>query len=56
MVEFTGALDRIRQALPITEQDLVRTLHTLDDAVSQVLEDLAGQDYGRRQQRAAGGR
>jgi DNA-binding MarR family transcriptional regulator len=54
MVGFGEAINRVRQALPIPEQDLVRALHALDDAVSQVLEDLAAQD--RRQQRAAGGR
>jgi DNA-binding MarR family transcriptional regulator len=54
MVRFAAALDRIRRALPIPEQDLVRALHALDDAAGQVLDDLAAQ--GRRQQRAAGGR
>jgi DNA-binding MarR family transcriptional regulator len=50
---FTEAINRIRQALPIPEQDLVHTLHTLDDAVAQVSAELAAND--RRQQRAASG-
>jgi hypothetical protein len=54
MVGFTAAINRIRQVLPLAEQDLVRALHGLDDAVRQVLEELAAQD--RRQQRAASGR
>jgi DNA-binding MarR family transcriptional regulator len=52
-VGFVAAIDRIRQALPIPEQDLVHTLHTLDDAVAQVAAELAAKD--RRQQRAASG-
>jgi DNA-binding MarR family transcriptional regulator len=56
MVSFAAAIDRVRQALPIPEQDLVHALHALDDAVRQVLEDLAAQSQNRRQQRAAGGR
>ena len=63
-VSFAAAIDRVRQALPIPEQDLVRALHALDDAVGQVLDDLAAQGrsqsqaqgQSRRQQRAAGGR
>jgi DNA-binding MarR family transcriptional regulator len=51
-VGFTEAINRLRQALPIPEQDLVHTLHTLDDAVAQVAAELAAKD--RRQQRAAG--
>jgi DNA-binding MarR family transcriptional regulator len=53
MVGFVAAIDRVRQALPLAEQDLVNALHGLDDAVRQVLEELAAED--RRQQRAAGG-
>lgn len=51
---FVEAIDRVRKALPLPEQDLVRALHALDDAVRQVLEELAAED--RRQQRAASGR
>lgn len=50
---FTEAINRVREALPLPEQDLVRALHALDDAVRQVLEELAADD--RRQQRAASG-
>jgi DNA-binding MarR family transcriptional regulator len=54
MVGFAEAIDRIRQVLPIPEQDLVNTLHTLDDTVNQVSAELAAKD--RRQQRAASDR
>lgn len=54
MVGFAEAINRVRQVLPIPEQDLVRVLQALDDAVRQVLEELAAQD--RRQQRAVSGR
>ena len=53
MVGFVAAIDRVRQALPLAEQDLVLALHGLDDAVRRALEGLAAED--RRQQRAAGG-
>jgi DNA-binding MarR family transcriptional regulator len=54
MVGFATAINRIREVLPLAEQDLVHALHALDDAVRQVLEELAAQD--RRQQHAASGR
>jgi hypothetical protein len=54
MASFADAIDRIRAVLPLPERDLVRALHALDDAVCQVLEELAAED--RRQQRASGGR
>jgi DNA-binding MarR family transcriptional regulator len=54
MVGFAAAINRVRQVLPLAEQDLVRALHALDDAVRQVLEELAAQ--GRHHQRAASGR
>jgi DNA-binding MarR family transcriptional regulator len=54
MAGFADAIDRVRAVLPLPERDLVRALHALDDAVRQVLEELAAED--RRQQRAAGGR
>ncbi len=52
MVAFVTAIERVRAALPIAEQDLARALHALDDAVRQVLEDRAVEE--RTQQRAAG--
>jgi DNA-binding MarR family transcriptional regulator len=52
MVAFVDAIDRVRAALPVAEQDLARALHALDDAVRQVLEDRAVEE--RTQQRAAG--
>jgi DNA-binding MarR family transcriptional regulator len=52
-VSFADAINRVRQALPIPEQDLLRALHALDDAVRQVLEELPAED--RRQQRAITG-
>jgi DNA-binding MarR family transcriptional regulator len=54
MVGFAEAIGRVREVLPLPEQDLVRALHALDDAIRQVLEELAAAD--RRQQRAASGR
>jgi len=48
MAGFADAINRVRKALPVPEQDLVRALHALDDAVRQVLEELPAQD--RRQQ------
>jgi DNA-binding MarR family transcriptional regulator len=54
MTGFTAAITRVRQALPIPEQDLLRALRALDDAVRQALDDLAAED--RRQRRAVGGR
>jgi DNA-binding MarR family transcriptional regulator len=53
-VGFADAINRIRKVLPIPEQDLVRALHALDDAVLQVLRELPAEDL--RQQRAADGR
>jgi len=54
-VAFAAALDRIRRALPIPEQDLSTALRALDEAVRQVTEELAT-GAGDRHQRAAGGR
>jgi MarR family transcriptional regulator, organic hydroperoxide resistance regulator len=53
MVGFAAAISRVRQALTIPEEELVRALQALDDAVRQVLAELATED--RRQRRAAGG-
>lgn len=53
-VGFADAINRIRRALPIPEQDLLRALRALDDAVRQVLQELPAEDH--RQQRAASGR
>jgi DNA-binding MarR family transcriptional regulator len=53
-VSFADTINRIRKALAIPEQDLVRALRALDDAVRQVGEEPPGED--RRQQPAAGGR
>ncbi len=53
IVGFAEGINRIRQALPIPEQDLIHSLHALDDAVRQVSAELAAED--RRQQRAASG-
>jgi DNA-binding MarR family transcriptional regulator len=54
MIGFAAAINRVRQTLPIPEQDLVRALQALDDAVRQVLVELAMDD--RRQRHAAAGR
>ena len=54
MVGFAEAIDRVREALPLPEQDLVRALHALDDAVRQVLQELPAEDL--RYQHAADGR
>lgn len=51
---FAKAINSVRTALPIPEQDLLHALNALDDAVRRVLEELAADD--RRQQRAAGPR
>jgi DNA-binding MarR family transcriptional regulator len=55
MAGFSAAITRIREALPIPEQDLLRALRALDDAVRQVLDDLAAEDRRRRQARVGGG-
>ncbi len=52
MVAFVAAIDRVRAVLPLPEQDLIEALHALDDAVRQVLEELAVED--RTQRPAAG--
>jgi DNA-binding MarR family transcriptional regulator len=52
MVGFAEAINRVREVLPLAEQDLVRALHALDDAVRQVLDELGAED--RRQQRTVG--
>jgi MarR family transcriptional regulator, temperature-dependent positive regulator of motility len=53
-VGFADAINRIRKALPIPEQELIRALQALDDAVRQVQQELPAEDL--RQQRAADGR
>jgi DNA-binding MarR family transcriptional regulator len=47
-VSFAAAIKRIRQALPIAEQDLVGALRALDDAVRQVLEEPTGEVHRQR--------
>ena len=51
-VGFSDAINRIRKALPIPEQDLLQALRFLDDAVRQVQQELPPAE-DRRQQRAA---
>lgn len=48
-VSFAKVVNRLRRALPIPEQDAIRALHALDDAVSQVLAELAAEDRRQRQ-------
>jgi DNA-binding MarR family transcriptional regulator len=48
MVAFVAAIERVRAALPIAEQDLARALHALDDAVQQALEELSAGERPRR--------
>jgi DNA-binding MarR family transcriptional regulator len=54
-VAFAATLGRIRQALTIPEQDLTIALRALDNAVRQVMQELATGANDHRQ-RAAGGR
>src|SRR5262245_37702827 len=55
-VSFAKVTNRLRRALPIPEQEVIRALHALDDAVSQVLTELAAEDRRQRQPAAAAGR
>lgn len=43
-VSFAKVMNRLRRALPIPEQDVIRALHALDEAASQVLAELAAED------------
>jgi len=46
-VSFAKVMNRLRRALPIPEQDVIRALHALDDAASQVLAEMAAEDRGQ---------
>jgi len=52
-VSFAKLMNRLRRALPIPEQDVIRALHALDDAASQVLSELAAEDRGQHKPAAA---
>jgi DNA-binding MarR family transcriptional regulator len=51
-VSFAKVINRLRRVLPLPEQEVIRSLHALDDAVGQVLAELAAED--RRQRQSAG--
>jgi DNA-binding MarR family transcriptional regulator len=48
-VSFAKVINRLRRALPIPEQEVIRALHALDDAIGQVLAELAAEDRRQRQ-------
>ena len=48
-VSFAKVVKRLRRALPIPEHEVIRALHALDDAVSQVLAELAAEERRQRQ-------
>src|SRR5262250_1499601 len=50
---FAKVINRLRRALPLPEQEVIRALHALDDAVGQVLTELAAEDRRQRQPAAA---
>jgi DNA-binding MarR family transcriptional regulator len=52
-VSFAKVINRLRRALPLPEQEVIRALHALDDAVGQVLAELAAEDRRQRQPAAA---
>jgi DNA-binding MarR family transcriptional regulator len=52
-VSFTKVINRLRRALPLPEQEVIRALHALDDAADHVLAELAAED--RRQRQPAAG-
>ena len=52
-ISFAKVMNRLRRALPIPEQDVIRALHALDDAASQVLAELAAEERGQHKPAAA---
>jgi len=52
-VSFAKVMGRVRRALPIPEQDVIRALHALDDAVNKVLAEMAAEDRGQHKPAAA---
>lgn len=52
-VSFAKVTNRLRRALALPEQEVIRALHALDDAVGQVLTELAAEDRRQRQPAAA---
>jgi DNA-binding MarR family transcriptional regulator len=52
-VSFAKVISRLRRTLPLPEQEVIRALHALDDAVGQVLAELAAEDRRQRQPAAA---
>jgi len=55
-VSFAKVVNRLRRALPISEQEVIRALHALDDAISQVLAELAAEERHQRQPAAPAAR
>ncbi len=53
---FAKVINRLRRALPLPEQEVIRALHALDDAVSEVLAEMAAEDRRQRQPAAAAAR
>jgi hypothetical protein len=52
-VSFAKVTNRLRRALALPEQEVIRALHALDDAAGQVLTELATEDRRQRQQAVA---
>src|SRR5215469_5693450 len=48
-VSFAKVSNRLRQALPLPEQEVIRALHALDDAVGQLLAELGTEERRQRQ-------
>jgi MarR family transcriptional regulator, organic hydroperoxide resistance regulator len=55
-VSFAKVISRLRRALPLPEQEVIRALHALDDAAGQVLAELAAEDRRQRQLATAAAR
>ena len=55
-VSFAKVTNHLRRALALPEQEVIRALHALDDAVGQVLTEMAAEDRRQRQPAAATGR
>jgi DNA-binding MarR family transcriptional regulator len=52
-VSFAKVINRLRRALPVPEEEVIRVLHALDDAASQVLAEMAAEDRRHRQPAAS---
>jgi len=55
-VSFAKVSNRLRQALPLPEQEVIRALHALDDAVGQLLAEMGTEERRQRQPAATAAR